>query len=100
MKKIIKIGNDEFEYKGTMSKDYAYNQNYKRLENCYDRPSKYKVNIYNEWFSDLFENTNVVYYGVKSYNAHLIVLNAIVKFKDKLYYLDIHKSKNEIYELL
>ena len=100
MAKIIKIGNDEFEYKGTMSKDYAYSQNYKRLEDCYDRPSKYKVNIYNEWFSDLFENTSVVYYGIKSCNAHLIVLNAIVKFKNKLYYLDIHKSRNDIYELL
>jgi len=100
MKKIIKIGTYEFEYKGTISKNYAYNQNYKRLENCYDRPSSAKVKVYNEWFADLFEHSHIVYYGVKSYNAHLIILNAIIELNDKLYYLDIHKSKNEIYELI
>ena len=98
--KTIKIGDDEFNYKGTMSKDYAYNQNYKMLSQCYNKPSLAKMNIFNEWFNDLNKYTNIKMYGINGRNAHLITINAIVEFKDKLYYLDIHKSRNDIYELL
>lgn len=100
MKKIIKIGEDEFEYKGTMSKNYAYLQNYKMLSDCYNKPSLAKVNIFNEWLYDLNKYTTVKMYGINGRNAHLITINAIVEFKNKLYYLDIHKSRNDIYELL
>ena len=94
--KTIKIGNDEFNYKGTMSKTYAYNQNYKTLKECYTKPSMTKIEIFN----DLNKYTDVEMYGISGRNAHLIIINAIVKFKNKLYYLDIHKSHNNIYELL
>ena len=101
MKKItIKIGNDEYVYKGEISLDYANNNYFKDVYNCYDRPSKAKLDIYKEWFNELNTYTIVKRYGIKSYNAHLIILNAIVKFKDKLYYLIIRKSGNEIYEIV
>lgn len=100
MQKIIKIGEDEFNYKGTMSKDYAYNQNYRTLFQCYNKPSLAKMSIYNDWFNDLDKYTNIKMYGINGCNAHLITLNAIVEYKKTLYYLDIHKSRYDIYELL
>lgn len=96
----MKIGNEEFKIKGTMLHSTAISKIYDDFDKCYSRPSDDKKKINKYWYELLCNNCDsVLDYGVCGYNCHLFSLNAIIKIKNKMYYVYITKTKQEIYEL-
>ena len=95
------IGNENFKMKKYINKsenELLFNYNlYKTIYECYERPSSTKVDIYNYWRNLLLNNCDdVLYYGVDSYNGFMFTLHAIVKINDRLCYVYITKTRNEI----
>lgn len=76
---------------------------FKNLEQCYTRCSTSKVSIFNYWKNvlkdfitlDFYRN----YFGVRSFNSNMITLHALIMLDNKLYYVDITKSHNNIYKV-
>lgn len=75
------------------------NTNLKTLCECYDRPSIYKVNIYNEWVNYARE-VGASKWGIASYNANIFTFDFIFSFNDVIYYAHITPSHNYICEVL
>ena len=96
----MKIENESFDYKGTMSYSKAISYNYDDFDDCYLRPSEIKKRINNYW-KNFFEKNcdSVIYYGVRGYNSNMFTLNAIIIIKNIMYYVYITKTKQEIYYL-
>ena len=74
----------------------------RRLEDCYNRPSYAKENIYEWWFNwfHSFDYENKIgYITVHSYNIMIFTLTMAVKFENKLYHLYITPSHNYAKEI-
>jgi hypothetical protein len=96
---ILMLGGEEFKRKNNIYYSYYYN-NFKSLNQCYDRPSYSKVNVYNKYYDLLLKNADsVLEYGVRSYNTFMITLEAIIKKNNKKYYLMITPSYNYFMEI-
>ena len=69
------------------------------IDDCYERPSRYKLSIYNEW-SNWFLN-NDGYCGVGSYNCMMFTIQGYVTDKEtgKRYYCYITKAHNKCIEV-
>lgn len=100
MNKIIKIGNEDFKLKNKiMNNEDTYYLSFSDIYECYKKPSSIKVRVYNYYRDLLYNNCEVIKYGVKGYNCNMFSLNAIVKIEEEYYYIYITKTKNEIYKI-
>ena len=96
-KRIIKIGE---EFKENKNFNMEYWNEFKTLRECYGRWSDRKENIYN-YYKNLLNNNadKVEKYGVRTYNANVITLHAIIEKENKKYYLVITPSYNWFNEI-
>ena len=97
---ILMLGGEEFKRKNNIYYNY-FDNNFKSLEECYDRPSTTKQWIYNKYYDLLLKEKNVeiLSYGVRSYNTFMITLEAIITKNKKRYYLMITPSYNYFMEI-
>lgn len=95
---IINLGED---FKKVSNKKIdIFNKRFLTINQCYERPSYSKINIYNYYYDLLLKNCDsVLYYGVKSYNTFKISLNAIIKKDNIKYYVLITPAHNYILEI-
>lgn len=97
---ILMLGGEEFKRKNNIYYNNYYSNNFKSLNQCYDRPSTTKQWIYNKYYDLLLNNTDsILEYGVRSYNTFMITLEAIIMKNKKRYYLMITPSYNYFMEI-
>lgn len=99
-KQTINISDREFDLKGVVSNEAINGLKFDSLESCYSRPSQAKISIYYDWFNIISNYSNIICYGVGSYNSNIFTINSIVDINDKRYYLHITPTKNECYEII
>lgn len=97
----MEIGNEVFDMKKYINRsenELLFNSNiYKSIYECYDRPSITKANIYTYWKNILSANCDdVIYYGIDSYNGWMFTLHSLIKIDNKLCYVYITKTRQEI----
>lgn len=97
---IIILGNEEFKFKGVISKEDLKDKTFKGLYECYDRPSDTKTRIYVEWSSRIYDLGNMLKFGISSYNVNMFTLHSILKVDNKIYYIYITKTRQEVYEVI
>lgn len=90
-KRKIEIG-EEFVANKNFTQEYY--ESYKTLRECYGRWSDAKENIFNYYKKLLEDNSKVIKYGIRSYNANVITLHAEIEKDNKKYYLVITPSHN------
>ena len=105
-KTIITIGNANFRV--VTSKKYP--ATYKRymdllpqcrdINDCYERPSSYKVEIYNDWRDWYAENDCVKSMTVSSYNCMQFTLSGCIDLDGQLYVYYISKARQELYPVI
>lgn len=98
--KYIMINNVEFNVKGIIDNDFIKTLKFDSLEYCYNRPSQIKTSIYYNWYNIISSNSDILYYGVGSYNCNIFTINSIVNIDSKRYYLHITPTKRECYEVI
>lgn len=98
--KYIMINNIEFNVKGIIDNDFIKTLKFDSLECCYNRPSQAKTSIYYSWLNVISNNSDILCYGVGSYNCNIFTINSIVSMNDKSYYLHITPTKRECYEIV
>lgn len=97
-KRIINLGEEFKENKKMVQEEYY--KEFKTLGECYDRWSDTKERVYNYYRNLLNENADKVEnYGIRSYNANVIILHAIIEKENKKYYLVITPSYNWFSEI-
>ena len=97
---IMKIGEEEFKFKGIINIQDLKGLKFDSLKSCYARPSQAKRSIYYNWFNDISNNSDILRFGVGSFNCNIFTINSIVDINDKRYYLHITPTKNECYEVI
>ena len=98
---IMKLGNEEFKFKGVISKEDLKNKTFKSIYQCYTKPSKIKIEIFLEWVSKVYDiDNNFLKFGIDSYNWNMFTLHSILKINNKNYYVHITKTRQEIYEVI
>lgn len=95
-KRKIEIGEEFVENKNFTQEYY---EDYKTLRECYGRWSDAKENIFNYYKKLLEDNSKVINYGIRSYNANVITLHAEIEKDNKKYYLVITPSYNWFNEI-
>ncbi len=98
--KNIMINNETFNIKGIIRAQDLKGLKFDKLESCYNRPSQAKISIYNIWYNTISNNSNILDFGVGSYNCNVFTINSIIKLQNKKYYLHITPTKNECYEVV
>lgn len=96
----IMINNNTFNIKGIIDMQDLKGLKFDSLESCYARPSQAKISIYNIWYNTIANTSNILHFGVGSYNCHMFTINSIIKLHNKKYYLHITPTKNECYEVV
>ena len=97
-KRIINLGEEFKENKKMVQEEYY--KKFKTLRECYGKWSDAKENVYNYYRNLLNNNADKVEnYGIRSYNANVIVLHAIVEKDNKKYYLVITPAHNYFNEI-
>ena len=94
MKKILTIDGRDF----TILKAQHFNPYFKRLtlDDCYERPSVYKFDIYNSWMNWGYKN-GVEYFGISSYNCMMFTLSGLYTDNNgQQYYMYITKTRQEL----
>ena len=96
-KNILNVGED-FKRKNNIKNDYF--KEYYTLNQCYNKWSIYKQQIYNYYYDLLQKNCDsVINYGIRGFNCMIITLHAIIKKNNKKYYLLITPKNNYFMEL-
>lgn len=95
-KRKIELG-EEFTENKKITQEY-YND-FKTLRDCYGSWSNAKENIFNKYRRLLGDNAKIIKYGIRSYNANVIILHAIVEKDNKKYYLVITPTYNWFNEI-
>ena len=98
--KNIIINNRTFNIKGIIDMRDLKDLKFDRLEDCYARPSQAKISVYNIWYNTIANDSDILYYGVGSYNCNIFTINSIVNMNDKRYYLHITPTRRECYEVV
>lgn len=98
--KTIMIGDNNFNIKGIIDMQDLKGLRFDSLEHCYARPSQSKISIYYNWFNAISNNSDILCYGVGSYNCNIFTINAFIELDNKKYYLHITPTKNECYEVI
>lgn len=97
-KRKINLGEEFVENKKMVQEEYY--KEFKTLRECYGKWSDTKENVYNYFRKLLNDNADEVEkYGIRSYNANVIILHAIIEKDNKKYYLVITPSHNWFNEL-
>lgn len=96
----IVIGDSDFNIKGTIDMQDLKDLRFDMLEHCYARPSQAKTSIYYNWFNTIANDSDILKFGVGSYNCNIFTINSIIDINDKRYYLHITPTKNECYEVV
>ena len=96
----IIIGDSNFNIKGIIDMQDLKDLRFDRLESCYNRPSQTKTNIYYNWYNTIANDSNILDFGVGSYNCNIFTINAIIELQNKKYYLYITPTRNECYEVI
>ena len=65
----------------------------RRLEDCYDKPSVYKIEIWNDW-SNWFKQFDECHFGVSSYNGFMFTIDGVICDNDQWYHIYITKTHN------
>ena len=98
---IMKLGEEEFKFKGVSNKENLKSKTFKSIYQCYAKPSKIKINIFLEWVSKIYDiDNNFLIFGIDSYNTNMFTLHSILKIDNKNYYIYITKTRQEIYEVI
>ena len=90
----IIIGDSNFNIKGIIDMQDLKDLKFDRLESCYARPSQAKVSIYYNWFNTIANDSNILSFGVGSYNCNIFTINSIIELQNKKYYLHITPTRN------
>ena len=98
--KNIMIGDSTFKIKGIINTQDLKGLRFDRLEGCYARPSQAKTNIYYNWFNIISNASDILCYGVGSYNCNIFTINSVIELNNKKYYLHITPTRNECYEVI
>lgn len=105
MKQDIKLNNETFEVKKVKGELYS-NKEVRRLDDCYNKPSKAKYEIYHSWLkwykvTNMYEPFYILrHFTINSYNCMMFTLSIDVydmatdKFLGKLY---ITKTRQEFW---
>lgn len=97
-KRKINLGKEFVENKKMVQEEYY--KEFKTLRECYGKWSDTKERVYNYYRNLLNENADKVEnYGIRSYNANVIILHAIIEKENKKYYLVITPSYNWFNEI-
>ena len=96
----IMIGDSTFKIKGIIDMQDLKGLRFDKLDSCYARPSQAKISIYNTWYNTIANDSNILDFGVGSYNCNIFTINAIIKLHNKKYYLHITPTRNECYEVV
>lgn len=100
--KIIMLGGEKFTLKKAILKsdisNYYTNNKYS-LDQCYNRPSEAKRNIFNYWH-DIALNNDCSTLKVKGYNSMMLTLETMKLIDNKVYYFYITKTKQEVREVI
>ena len=97
---IMKLGEEEFKFKGVINMQDLKGLKFDRLESCYNRPSQAKISIYNTWYNTITNDSDILCFGVGSHNCNIFTINSIIKLHNKKYYIYITKTRQEIYEVI
>jgi hypothetical protein len=98
--KYIMINDIKFNVRGIVNNDFIKTLKFDNLERCYARPSDTKISIYHNWYNIILNDSDILCYGVGSYNCNIFTINSIIKLHNKKYYLHITPTKNECYEVV
>lgn len=94
---IIDLGED-FKRKNNIK--VSYFSEYKTLNQCFNKWSIYKQQVYNYYYDLLVKNCDkVINYGIRSYNSMIIILHGEIIKNDKKYYIMITPKYNYYMEL-
>lgn len=98
----MKLGNENFKGKKSISRENVENLDLKTLEQCYSKPSYNKQKIYNYWLQLLYnlEDTTITKFGISGYNCNMFSLKAVITQGGKSYEIYITKAKQEIREII
>lgn len=101
MTKFTTINGVDFEtHKSKYARTNRIMHNPKRLEDCYDKPSKYKEGIYYEWMEWFDQTENVYSFGITSYNTFSFSLGGVLfdlETGEDIGYIRITKDHNKLY---
>lgn len=98
MSKIIELNNVDFELGKPINGQPSINT--RSIWDCYDKPSKIKEEIYEEWRNWFVRDCDSYLFGVCSYNGHFFTINGLITVNEKTYYLVITRSHNRAYEIV
>jgi hypothetical protein len=100
-KEIIKIGNEEFVLqKDELRYTDVVRKDYKDIHQCYKKCSSRKYAILTHYYNLLDNNSlQVIKYGIKSYNANIITIHAVIDIDYQEYYVYITPTKNLIWRV-
>ena len=97
---VIILGNEEFKFKGVISREDLKDKTFRGIYQCYTKPSTAKIKIFLEWASKIYDIDNdFLKFGISSYNVNMFTLHSILKVDNKSYYIYITKTRQEIYEI-
>lgn len=89
----IRINNETFTLKGTINAIPIATMKMKTLWDCYERPSKTKEVIYEDWQNWLPSKDDYLY--VRSYNHNFFSLWGVVQHNNIDYYVEIYPTHND-----
>lgn len=100
-KNYIKIGSEDFELqKDELRYTEVIRRDYKDLFDCYQKCSSKKYDIFTYYYNLLENNSlHVIRYGIKSYNANIITIQALIDIDYQEYYVYITPTKNLIWRV-
>lgn len=101
MSKYVKINGVDFElcrpYKGkAIIWGYAGHGTHSNIYECYNRPSVYKVEIWDDWCR-FFWNLEKAEWWINSHNCMMFTISAFVEWQNVKYFLSITKYHNRAY---
>ena len=70
------------------------------LYDCYGRYSEAKRRIWEAWKRDIYDIDPTAMIWVSSHNCNFFTISAIVTVGDKLYYMYITHTRQEVHEIL
>ena len=100
MKKYITINNERFEVKKDLDFESCVTS-HRTLFECYARPSKHKINIYEYWREFFEKSGDIEQFGVCSYNTNIFTLECVayIPSLEDIYYFYITPKRKEIHHL-
>lgn len=93
----MQIGNELFDLK---TGKYDFYRRSNSLLDCYTKPSKIKVEIFNYWIKWFCENfgSDDDFICIRSFNVRMFTLNGFITINNIEYYFLITPTRREIFE--